>query len=95
MQRWCVIGHHRMVQARRAVSSHCNALKARSRLQCPSGNIAARSHVFVVDPSKPGGLMMKETIRCWRGGRRHHRHDHGNHEDGMETAHLLCHGAVR
>ena len=77
------------------MSSPCNALKARSQLQCPSGKIAARNHVFPVDARKPRGLIMTETIRCWCCGGYHHGHDHGNHEGGRETAHLLCHGGFR
>ena len=89
------IAHRRGVHARCPGNSSYKALKARPQLQCSSGNIAAQCRVFLVDASKPRGLMMTKTIRCWRCGGCHRGHEHGSHEEGRETARWFCHGAVR
>lgn len=95
LQRWRVIAHHRITQARRAVSFPCNALKARSQPRCPSRKIAVRNQVFAVDAGKPRGLIMTTAILGWRRGGGHHGHDHGNHKDCRESAHWFCHGHAR
>jgi len=95
LHRWRGIAHLRREHARCPVNSSCDALKARPQWQCSSRNIAAQCRVFLVDASKPGGLVMTTTIRCWRRGGCHHGHEHGNHEDDRETSHWFCHGAVR